>query len=37
LTIEIIPIEKLPLITKGDDLAKLICGAANHSRSRFES
>jgi len=28
LTIEIIPIEKLPLITKGDDLAKLLCGAA---------
>ena len=28
MAIEIIPIEKLPLITKGDDLAKLIFGAA---------
>ena len=28
LPIEIIPIEKLPLITKGDDLAKLVCAAS---------
>ena len=28
LAIEIIPIENLPLITEGDDLAKLICSAA---------
>jgi len=27
-TIQIFPVEKLPLISKGDDLAKLICNAA---------
>jgi coenzyme F420-0:L-glutamate ligase / coenzyme F420-1:gamma-L-glutamate ligase len=35
-TIEIIPIEKLPLIAKGDDLAKLICNAAEKQNTPIQ-
>jgi coenzyme F420-0:L-glutamate ligase/coenzyme F420-1:gamma-L-glutamate ligase len=34
--IEIIPIENLPLITKGDDLAKLICNAAKKQNTPIQ-
>jgi len=36
LPIEVIPIEKLPLIVKGDDLAKLICSAAKNQNTPIQ-
>jgi coenzyme F420-0:L-glutamate ligase/coenzyme F420-1:gamma-L-glutamate ligase len=35
-TIEVIPIEKLPLITKGEDLAELICNAAEKQHTPIQ-
>jgi coenzyme F420-0:L-glutamate ligase/coenzyme F420-1:gamma-L-glutamate ligase len=35
-TIEVIPIEKLPLITKGNDLANLICNAAEKQHTPIQ-
>ena len=35
-TIEVIPIEKLPLIAKGNDLAKLICNAAEKQHTPIQ-
>lgn len=35
-TVEVIPIEKLPLITKGENLAKLICNAAEKQNTSIQ-